>query len=61
MCDTLLFCIHVQYTSLKLVPRFENPSLGWNSETNANAEDLNANAEGLNTNTEGLNANVEDT
>ena len=28
------------------------PSLGRNSETNANAEDLNANAEGLNANAE---------
>jgi len=44
----------VRYASLKLMPRFENPSLGRNSGTDANTEDLNANAEGLN-------ANVEDT
>jgi len=45
--------IYLQYASLKLMPQFETlPSLGLNSETNANAEDLNANAEGLNANAE---------
>ena len=51
LCEHIL-SINIRYASLKLMPRFENPSLGRNSETNANAEDLNANAEGLNANAE---------
>ena len=54
----IIVCL-LQYTSLKLMPRFGNlsvtGSLVRNSVANMNAEGLNVNAEDLNVNAEGLN------